>query len=76
MSTKRKRHSPEFEAKVAIEAIKGMKTARGISKPALILNLFLAHNYPTAGVHFTFASWTAGDTNVYTLFRYLKTFPV
>ena len=27
MSTKRKTHSPEFKAKVAIEAIKGMKTA-------------------------------------------------
>lgn len=39
MSKKRKIHSPEFKAKVAIEAIKGMKTASELAS--------LFHVHPT-----------------------------
>ena len=36
MSTKRKTHSPEFKAKVAVEAIKGMKTASELASQHLV----------------------------------------
>jgi len=36
MSTKRKIHSPEFKAKVAIEAIKGVKTASELASQHLV----------------------------------------
>lgn len=32
MAAKRKRHSPEFKARVAIEALKGMKTSQEIAR--------------------------------------------
>ena len=32
MKAKRKRHEPEFKARVAIEALKGMKTIQQIAK--------------------------------------------
>lgn len=32
MAAKRKRHSPEFKARVALEALKGMKTSQEIAR--------------------------------------------
>jgi transposase-like protein len=32
MAAKRKRHSPEFKAKVALEALKGMKTSQELAR--------------------------------------------